>query len=268
MCRGRFDRQRVRPEDPDRDLPLTVPARPGASPNPEQDAVAFYPDEIVHAGAEHLDPDVVAAYDAKQRYDPTADVAALVDRGLGPSSVLLDMGCGTGTFTLAAAPLCSRVVAVDVSQPMLDRLVERAVERDLDNIEPVRAGFLSYVHQGAPADVVFTRNVLHQLPDFWKGVALSRLAGSTAPGGLLWLKDLEYAFEPSEADEVLRAWFAAAAADPATGYTAADLATHVRTEHSTFSWLLEPLLDHAGFRVIDTQVDPRRTYVRYACLKR
>jgi SAM-dependent methyltransferase len=245
-----------------------VSARPGASPDSERGAVGFYPDEIVHAGAEHLDPDFVDAYDAKQRYDPTADVQALVDLGLGPTSVVLDMGCGTGTFTLAVAPVCARVVAVDVSPPMLDRLAERAAERGLDNIELVRAGLLSYVHRGAPADVVFTRNVLHQLPDFWKAVALCRLAGSMAPGGLLWLKDLVYAFEPSEADEAIGAWFAAASDDPTRGYTAADLATHVRTEHSTFSWLLQPMLEHAGFRVLDTQVDPRRTYVRYACLRR
>jgi hypothetical protein len=42
----------------------------------------------------------------------------------------------------------------------------------------------------------------------------------------------------------------------------------VRTEFSTFTWLLEPLLAHAGFDVVDAEVDRRRTYVRYACLKR
>ena len=235
-------------------------------PDPRVDD--FVPDELTHAGAEHLDPDFVAAYDAKQKYDPTADLESLLSRGLGPSSVLLDMGCGTGTFTLAAAPHCAKVIAVDVSQPMLDRLAGRVAEHGLDNVELVRAGLLSYVHAGQPADVVFTRNVLHQLPDFWKGVALGRLADAILTGGLLWLKDLAYAFEPFEADRVLRAWFATALDDPAKGYTAADFAAHVRTEHSTFTWLLEPLLAHAGFRVVDTEIDPRRTYVRYACLKR
>jgi SAM-dependent methyltransferase len=227
----------------------------------------FVPDELAHAGDEHLDPEFVAAYDAKQRYDPSADVESLLGRGLGLSSVLLDMGCGTGTFTLAAAPQCAKVIAVDVSQPMLDRLADRVAERHLDNVELVCAGLLSYVHDRPPADVVFTRNVLHQLPDFWKAIALGRLADVMTTGGLLWLKDLAYAFEPPEADGVLRAWFAGAVDDPATGYTAADLAAHVRTEHSTFTWLLEPMLAHAGFGVLDTQIDPRRTYVRYACVK-
>jgi SAM-dependent methyltransferase len=228
----------------------------------------FVPDELAHAGAEHLDPAFVAAYDAKQRYDPTADLEALRGRGLGPSSVLLDMGCGTGTFALAAAPHVARVIAVDVSQPMLERLRARAVERGLQNVEVVRAGLLSYAHAGPPVDVVFTRNVLHQLPDFWKSLALCRLAEVMAPGGLLWLKDLVYAFEPSEAGSVLASWFAAAAEDPAQGYTAADLAAHVREEHSTYTWLLESMLARAGFQLLDTAVDPRRTYVRYACRKR
>ncbi len=36
-------------------------------------------------------------------------------------------------------------------------------------IECVRAEFLSCEHSGPPADAVFTRNAVHQLPDFWKG---------------------------------------------------------------------------------------------------
>jgi len=45
----------------------------------------------------------------------------------------------------------------------------------LDNVEVVEAGFLTYEHQGRPADVIYSRYALHQVPDFWKGVALARL---------------------------------------------------------------------------------------------
>jgi hypothetical protein len=65
----------------------------------------------------------------------------------------------------------------------------------------------------------------------------------------------------------MEGWFGEAVVDPTNGYTADDLATHVRTEFSTFTWLLEPMLGHAGFRALDTEVDRRRTYVRYACVK-
>jgi len=88
-----------------------------------------------------------------------------------------------------------------------------------------------------------------------------------ATGALLWLRDLVYAFEPTEVERVMEGWFGEAVVDPTNGYTADDLATHVRTEFSTFTWLLEPMLGHAGFRALDTEVDRRRTYVRYACVK-
>ena len=45
--------------------------------------------------------------------------------------------------------------------------------------------------------------------------------------------------------------------DPERGYTAADLELHVRSEFSTWSWLLDALLDRTGFSpgVIDGQGD-------------
>jgi SAM-dependent methyltransferase len=227
----------------------------------------YVPDELAYAGPEHLDESYIAGYDTKQKYDPSADVAALRERGLGARSTLIDMGCGTGTFPLAVAPHCRSVIAVDVSQPMLDHLAAGARKLGVDNIELVRAGFLTYEHHGDPVDFVFTRNALHQLPDFWKAFALTQVASTMSTGALLWLRDLIYAFEPAEVGSVMTGWFGAAADDPAEGYTSADLATHVRTEFSTFTWLLEPLLAHAGFRVLDTDIDRRRTYARYACMK-
>ena len=96
---------------------------------------------------------------------------------------------------------------------------------------------LSYVHDGEPADVVFTRNTLHQVPDFWKGIALERIASFLRPHGMLRLRDLVFDFAPHEAAERIEAWMSAAVSDPAAGWTAEELAEHVRTEFSTYSWL-------------------------------
>jgi SAM-dependent methyltransferase len=60
-------------------------------------------------------------------------------------------------------------------------------------VEAVQAGFLSYEHTGRPADAVHTRNALHQLPDFWKGIALDRIGRILRPGGVLRLQDRVYA---------------------------------------------------------------------------
>ncbi len=225
------------------------------------------PDELGYAGPEHLEPAYVAAYDRKQKYDPSADIEELARRGLDDSSTLLDMGCGTGTFALAVAPRCARVIAVDVSPAMVAHVAAAAEARGLANVEVIQGGFLTHHHEGPPVDFVFTRNALHHLPDFWKAIALGRLAAVMKRGAWLWLRDLLYAFEPSEVAIVMDGWFAAAADDPLEGYTREDLATHVRTEFSTFTWLLEPMLAHAGFRAMDAEVDRRRTYARYACVK-
>jgi hypothetical protein len=65
----------------------------------------------------------------------------------------------------------------------------------------------------------------------------------------------------------LASWFAAAPEDPAAGWTAAQLAEHVREEHSTFAWLLEQMLERAGLEILDRSLSPTRTYAAYTCLK-
>jgi hypothetical protein len=136
----------------------------------------------------------------------------------------------------------------------------------LANLDCVQAGFLSYSRTGQLADGVYTRNALHQLPDFWKAVALDRLAGMLRPGGVLRLRDLIYDFRPAEAAEVFRQWFDRAATDPGAGYTSEDFAEHIRTEFSTFRWLLEPMLAAAGFEIVSALFG-RRLYGTYTCLK-
>ena len=228
----------------------------------------WYIDELAHAGDEHLAPAYVATYDRKAATDPTEDVALLRNLGMDESSVLLDLGAGTGTLALAAAPFCRRVVAVDMSPAML-AVIRGQVERlGLSNVEAVQGGFLGYEHEGDPADFVYSRNALHHLPDFWKGIAFARIAAVLRPGGVLFLRDLVYSFDPTEAGGAIEAWLAGAAARPEVGWTRDELAEHVRGEYSTFNWLLEPLLERSGFTIREAQQRPSGTYAAYICVKR
>lgn len=220
-------------------------------------------DELTHAGPEHLDPGFVAGYDRKQGHpNPARDIDAFQAYGLGRESTVVDLAAGTGQFSRAAAGHFGRVVAVDVSPAMLDHL--RATVPS--TVEVVRGGFLSYEHEGT-ADGVFTRNGLHQLPDFFKAVALHRVCGMLRPGGVLRVRDLVYDFGPAEADGVFADWFANASADPTVGYTEADYIEHIRTEFSTYRWLFEPMLDAAGFDIVDVRYDAR-VFGAYTCVKR
>ena len=218
-------------------------------------------DERAHAGPEHLDPAYVATYEAKSGLAPTDELALLRAHGLGPETTLVDLGCGTGLLALAAAPHCRRVVAADPSPAMAAVVRERAA--GVANVEVVEAGFLTYEHRGEAPQLVHTRNALHHLPDFWKGLALARIRRLLAPGGVLIVRDLVYPFPPQDATAELEAWFAGAAATPAEGWTRAELEEHVRAEHSTFSWLLEPLLERAGFAI--RSAEHRGVYATYVC---
>jgi len=228
---------------------------------------AWMIDELAHAGPEHLDVAFVAGFDRKQGYpDPAADLAAFREHGVGGASTVVDLGAGTGRLALAAAPHVARVVAVDVSPAMLALLRERAARAGLANVECVQAGFLSYTHAGPPVDAVYTRNALHQLPDFWKALALDRIAKLLRPGGVFRLRDLIFDFQPAEAEAVLDDWLDGAATDPAAGYTREDFAEHLRTEFSTFRWLLEPMLAAVGFRVVAANFEGS-IYGAYTCIK-
>jgi predicted TPR repeat methyltransferase len=77
-------------------------------------------EEVAYAGAEHLDADYVAAYDQKSPTDWSEDIDRLRALGVGPTSTVVDLGAGTGTFALAVQPHVARVIAVDVSPAMVE----------------------------------------------------------------------------------------------------------------------------------------------------
>jgi ubiquinone/menaquinone biosynthesis C-methylase UbiE len=227
---------------------------------------AWYPDELAHAGPEHLDPDYVARYDRKAGVDPTEELHNLQRLGLNATSTLIDLGAGTGALGLAAAPFCRRVVAVDISPAMLSVLQHRAALLGLTNVECVQAGFLSYQHAGPQADFVYSRHALHQLPDFWKAIVLRRIAGFLRPGGVLRVRDLFLSCKINEVDTVVEAWLGSAPANSDEGWPRAELETHLRDEHSTFTWLFEPMLAQAGFTISEATYSPSRTHASYSCV--
>ncbi len=149
--------------------------------------------------------------------------------------MVVDLGVGTGQFALAVALVCARVIAVDVSPLMLDRLRAKIEKRGLVNIDVVQAGFLTYIHLGAAADLIYSRYALHHLPDAWKAVALHRMHAMLRPGGWLRLSDVVYNFEPAEAAARFEAWCATGGDGIVGEWSRWELEEHVRDEYSTFS---------------------------------
>ena len=220
-------------------------------------------DEKRHAGDEHLDPVQVARYDEKIPFDPSTELDLLADYGLSEDDTVVDFGTGTGVFPLAVANHCKRVVAVDISETMLDVVRGKVAAAGVENVDVVHDGFVSYEHEGDPASFVFSKNALHHLPDFWKVEALNTVRDTLESGGIFRLRDLVYSFDPEDSHAAIDSWLEGMKDTP---FTEAELHAHFREEFSTYDFLLEPMLEETGFEILDSTYRDG-FYAAYTCRK-
>ena len=175
--------------------------------------------------------------------DPVRDNALLDRLGVGPGVRLVDLACRTGAFAVEAARRGARVDGVAVAERMLEATWRRAAAAGVE-VMLHHAGLLTYVHVDAPADLVTIRSALHRLPDFWKQVALLNVAQYLRPGGMLYLWDVVFTFPPAEHAHHLRRLVDDGL--PSEGFP-------------TFGWILEGMLDRAGFDLV-SRAFPRPTH--------
>jgi peptidoglycan/xylan/chitin deacetylase (PgdA/CDA1 family)/2-polyprenyl-3-methyl-5-hydroxy-6-metoxy-1,4-benzoquinol methylase len=96
---------------------------------------------------------------------------------------VLEIGAGTGIFTLEIARNCSEVLAVDISGNMLEHLKTKAEKEGVSNITAVK-GNVEQMKLAGPFSVVCAFSALEYLTDL-PGF-LKRLADQVEPGGLLY----------------------------------------------------------------------------------
>lgn len=227
---------------------------------------SWHYNEFLPVGRDYGNPHQVESYDSRHSIFRDIDDECrtiLESLELPDDAILIELGTGTGNFALHASQQCARVYAVDTSRSMLDFAAQKAAKAGADNITFCHAGFLTYEHQDKYADAIVTSLAFHHLPDFWKGMALSRMNGMLNQGGRLFIGDV--VFEQTGVIGNISRWIDYFSANFGAEL-AESIADHVREEYSTFDWIMEGLLERAGFRIISSQID-EGVMARYLCVK-
>ena len=107
--------------------------------------------------------------------------------GITRTSVVCDVGAGTGYFALRLAKLAAQVYAVDVEPQLLVLLRDRVASAGLQNVTPVLGLPHDPLVPAAACDFVLVVNVFHHVPE--KAAYLRRLQDGLRPGGRLALID-------------------------------------------------------------------------------
>ena len=106
---------------------------------------------------------------------------------------ILDIGCGAGNYTLKLLQKLPNlsVTLVDLSQPMLERAVQRIRPATKGDIATAQTDIRHLPLQQLRFDIIFAAAVLHHLrtDNEWKAV-FAKCYAALKPGGSMWISDL------------------------------------------------------------------------------
>ena len=221
--------------------------------------------EMQQVGTDYADLNEIATYDQRMAAFRKVDAEnrEILDMlQLPPGSAVLEIGCGTGHFSRAAAAAGLHATAIDVSAQMLDYVRQKALSDGGFTIATQHAGFLTMDFPGAHFDAVVSGAALHHLPDAWKFVALRNIAQALVPGGQFILRDVVFTVAEGESPETCFERFT-------NGFSGmrVEAARHVAQEYSTYDWIMEGLLERAGFTIL-AKANPCESILAYHCLNK
>ena len=150
--------------------------------------------------------------------------------------------------------------AIDVSPVMLEYARSRANSRGLE-VDFRQAGFLTMPFEPATFEAAVSVMALHHLPDAWKAIALENVHRVLKPGGLFFLRDVVFSWEQSNHRSCFDEFVNSCPADMHK-----EAARHIACEYSTLEWIMQGLLQRAGFDIV-TQEAQGTAFVQYLCRK-
>jgi SAM-dependent methyltransferase len=131
-------------------------------------------------------PRWVAAPGFRERRNQESLALLLARLGLAGGESVLEIGCGTGALTLPLADAVGehgRIVAVDISEPMLGAARQKVGERGLRNVTLLSGDAQVFAFEWAAFDLATSRMGVMFFAD--PAAAFHNIAGALKPGGRL-----------------------------------------------------------------------------------
>jgi len=167
---------------------------------------------------------------------------------------ILDIGCGAGNYTLKVLQELPNlnVTLVDLSQPMLQRAVQRIRPFTKGDIAATQADIRHLSLVESRFDIIFAATVFHHLrtDDEWKAV-FARCYAALKPSGSMWISDLIEHSTPSIQAMMWRRYGEYLAQVKDTQYRD-DVFAYIEKEDTPRSLLFQiDLLREVGFRSVE-----------------
>lgn len=115
-------------------------------------------------------------------------------------NTILDLGTGTGRVAVKLADSVYRVIAVDKSEEMLNKLDEKIRRKHIENIEIIKKDITGWEFLWPNTEPILTECVftsiicsfvLLHLNNKWKAIVLEKLRGSLKPNGRIFIADVK-----------------------------------------------------------------------------
>jgi ubiquinone/menaquinone biosynthesis C-methylase UbiE len=128
------------------------------------------------------------SYDLQWSLDPgyRKGLRKLVEFAVEDGDTVLDVGCGTASASVVAAPKCKTIVGIDLSPDMIELGHEKIKKRAIDNCTLIATSVEDYLPP-EPFDKVISSFMIPHIPPGLRPAIYACMYNFLKPGGLVGL---------------------------------------------------------------------------------